>query len=33
MAAATQHLTLEQFRVAYGENLKPHYEYWDGEAV
>ena len=32
MAAGTQLLTLEEFRLRY-ENEKPYYEYWFGEAI
>ena len=32
MAAGTQLLTLEEFRLRYG-NEKPYYEYWFGEAI
>jgi Uma2 family endonuclease len=32
MAAGTQLLTLEEFRLRYA-NEKPYYEYWFGEAI
>jgi Uma2 family endonuclease len=32
MAASTTRLTLEQFREQYPETLKPHWEFWFGEA-
>ncbi len=33
MSAVTERLSLEQFRKTYGEDVKPYYEYWDGEAI
>jgi Putative restriction endonuclease len=33
MAAAPQHLSLEEFDRLYGHDQKPYYEYWFGQAI
>ena len=33
MSTAVQRLTLDEFRSVYGEDVKPHYEFWNGEAI
>ena len=33
MAAAPQHLSLEDFDRLYGDDQKPYYEYWFGQAI
>lgn len=33
MPAAVQRFTLEEFRETYGDDVKPRYEFWDGEAI
>lgn len=33
MSIAVQRFTLEEFRNVYGDDVKPRYEFWDGEAI
>ena len=33
MPAALQRFTLKEFRETYGDDVKPRYEFWDGEAI